>query len=49
MTHRVEYLVVSDASSKVLLSTEDYYAALRLANQIRAAGGGCTLFRSLKA
>lgn len=43
-----EYLVVSDQNSKVLLSTTDWYKALRLANKIRAAGGGCTIFKSTK-
>lgn len=43
-----EYIVVSDKNSKVLLSTEDYYEALKFANKIRQAGGAVTIFKSMK-
>jgi hypothetical protein len=43
-----EYLVVSDKNSKILLSTTDWYEAVRLAAKIRHAGGGCTIFKSTK-
>lgn len=43
-----EYIVVSDKNSKVLLSTIDYYEALKFANKVRQAGGEVTLFKSMK-
>lgn len=43
-----EYLLVADKTSKVLLSTLDYYEAKRLANLIRKGGGEVTLFKSTK-
>lgn len=43
-----EYIVVSDKNSKVLLSTENWYEAVKLANRIRHAGGGCTIFKATK-
>lgn len=44
----LEYLVVSDTNSKVLLSTSSYQEAKRLASQISQAGGACTIFKSIK-
>lgn len=44
----IEYLVVSDMKSEVLLSTLNYQEARRLASQIRKAGGSCTIFKSIK-
>ncbi len=44
-----EYLVVSDRDSKILLSTLDYYEAVRTANLIRRGGGEVTIFKSTKA
>ena len=44
----MEYLVVSDTNSKILLSTVDWYEAERLAHKIRNAGGQCTIFKSTK-
>lgn len=43
-----EYIVVTDRDSKVILSTQDHYEAVRLANKIRAAGGEVTIFKSTK-
>ena len=43
-----EYIVVSDKNSKVLLSTENWYEAVKLANRIRSSGGGCTIFKATK-
>ncbi len=44
----IEYVVVGDVNSKVLLSTTNWYAAVKLANKIRQAGGSCTIFKSTK-
>lgn len=44
-----EYLVVTNKDSKILLSTTDYYAAVKCANLIRRGGGEVTIFKSLKA
>ena len=44
----IEYLVISDKNSKVLLSTTNWYEAVKLAGKIRQAGGGCTIFKSTK-
>lgn len=44
----IEYIVVADRSSKVILSTDDYNHAVRTANLIRSANGEVTIFRSLK-
>lgn len=44
----IEYLVVSDTNSKVLMSTPDWYQAVKLAHKIRSAGGQCTIFKSTK-
>jgi len=44
----IEYIVVSDTNSRVLLSTENRYEAQKLATKIRAAGGSVTVFRSTK-
>ena len=49
MKKETEYLVVADRTSKVLLSTTDYYAAVRLANQMRRAGGEVTVFKATRA
>jgi hypothetical protein len=43
-----EYIVVSDTNSKVLLSTANWYEAVKLAHKIRNAGGQCTIFRSTR-
>ena len=44
----MEYIVVSDRNSKVLLSTEDWREAKKLAEQCRASGGEVTIFNSTK-
>lgn len=44
----VAYIVLADKSEKVILSTNDYHEAVRMANLIRRAGGEVTVFRSLK-
>lgn len=43
-----EYLVVSDRDSKILMSTTDWYEAVKLANLIRRGGGEVTIFKSTK-
>jgi len=43
-----EYIVVADKTSKVLLSTGDWYEAVKYANSIRAGGGSVTIFKSTK-
>lgn len=45
----VEYLVVTDRDSKIVLSTLDYYEAVKLANVCRRTGGEVTIFKSTKA
>lgn len=44
-----EYLVVTDKDSKILLSTPNYYEAVKTANLIRRGGGEVTVFKSTKA
>ena len=44
----MEYIVVSDTNSKVLLSTSDWSEAVRLANRCRASGGQVTIFKATK-
>lgn len=44
----VEYLVVSDKNSEVILSSEDLGECRKLANKVRKCGGEVTLFKSLK-
>ncbi len=44
----IEYLVVSDRNSAVLLSTENRGEALDLLRKIEEAGGTATLFRSVE-
>lgn len=44
----VEYLVVSDKNSEVILSSEDLGECRKLANKIRKCGGEVTLFKSIK-
>ena len=44
-----EYLVVTDKDSKILLSTLDYYEAVKMANLMRRAGGEVTIFKSTRA
>jgi hypothetical protein len=48
-TFGTEYLVVSDKTSVILLSTLDYYEAVRLVNTIRRGGGEVTIFKSTRA
>jgi hypothetical protein len=43
-----EYVVISDTNSKVLLSTNNWYEAVKLANLIRRGGGQVTIFKSTK-
>ncbi len=43
-----EYIVVADKTSKVLLSTTNYYEAVKYANLIRRGGGEVTIFKSTK-
>jgi hypothetical protein len=44
-----EYIVVSDTNSKILLSTTNWYEAVKLANKIRHAGGQVTIFKATRA
>lgn len=48
-TELIEYLLVSDKASKIILSSTDYKEIRRLATLIRSADGEVTVFRSLKA
>lgn len=48
-TELIEYLLVSDKASKIILSSTDYKEIVRLAKLIRSADGEVTVFRSLKA
>lgn len=41
-----EYLVVTDKTSEVIISTIDRFEAIKMANKIRKAGGEVTIFRS---
>jgi hypothetical protein len=43
-----EYIVVGDKNSRVLLSTTVWGEAVKFANKVRAAGGGCTIFKSTR-
>lgn len=43
-----EYLVVTDKTSEVLLSTTNWYDAVKTANLIRRGGGEVTIFKSTK-
>lgn len=45
---KTEYLVVSDKTSEVILSSEDLGECRKLANKVRKCGGEVTLFKSLK-
>lgn len=42
----VEYIVVADKTSKVLLSTPRWSDAVKTANLMRRAGGEVTIFKS---
>lgn len=44
----VEYLVVGDTTSEVILSTSDWGEAKRTATMCRRAGGSVTIFKSTK-
>lgn len=44
----VEYLVVSDKNSEVILSSENLGDCRKLATKIRKCGGEVTLFKSIK-
>lgn len=44
-----EYIVVSDTNSKVILSTTNWYEAVKVANKIRHCGGQCTIFKATRA
>jgi hypothetical protein len=43
----IEYILVADKISKIILSTKDRKEAKMTANRIRQAGGEVTIFRSL--
>ena len=45
---KTEYLVVSDKTSEVILSSEDLGECRKLATKIRKCGGEVTLFKSIK-
>lgn len=45
---KTEYIVVADHNSKVLFSTEDWYAAVKFANNCRRSGGSVTVFKATK-
>ena len=44
----VEYIIVSDTDSEVLMSSEDRHECLKLATEIRKCGGQVTIFKSTK-
>lgn len=44
----IEYLVVSDKTSEVILSSEDLGECRKLATKVRKCGGAVTIFKSLK-
>jgi hypothetical protein len=44
----IEYLVVSDKNSEVILSSEDLGECRKLATKVRKCGGSVTIFKSLK-
>jgi hypothetical protein len=44
----IEYLLVTDKTSKILKSTTDWYEIVKQANFIRRAGGEVTIFKSTK-
>lgn len=44
----VEYLTVSDTTSKVVLSSTDLNEHRRLLGQLRKCGGQATIFKALK-
>ena len=48
-TRSIEYLVVTDKTSKILKSTLNYNEAKRLANLIRRGGGEVTIFKATRA
>ena len=48
LQERTEYIVVGDANSEVLKSTEDWNEAVRVAGMIRKGGGSVTIFKSTK-
>lgn len=47
-TEVVEYIVVSDTHSEVIMSSEDRHECLKLATKIRKCGGQVTIFKSTK-
>ena len=44
----IEYLTVSDTTSKVVLSSTDLQQHRRLLGQLRKCGGQATIFKALK-
>ena len=44
----IEYLTVSDTTSKVVLSSTDLNEHRRLLGQLRECGGQATIFKALK-
>ena len=44
----IDYLTVSDTTSKVLLSSTDLNEHRRLLGQLRKCGGQATIFKALK-
>lgn len=44
----IEYILVTDRHSKILLSSFDRFELIRLANKIRKAGGSVTIFKATK-
>lgn len=43
-----EYIVVTDNTSEVLLSTNDRHEAQKFAGKVRRAGGSVTVFKALQ-
>lgn len=43
-----EYLLVTDKTSKIILSTTDYKAVTKQARLIRSAGGEVSIFKKLE-
>lgn len=43
-----EYIVVTDNTSEVILSTTDWNEAVKLATKCRKAGGSVTIFKATK-
>ena len=43
-----EYIVVTDKTSKVVMSSENLDETIRFAGKVRECGGECTIFKATK-